>query len=281
MYYKILNTQIINENGDSLLIKAINKNDINLVDRLLKYEVAINHTNSRGYTALMYACINKDSQTVKKLLEQGASLEIYNQEKVNALMYALKFNDKKSVTYLIEQGAALINQESPESSPILTAMQTKDLMDFILNSSEEVRTKVESQISLITSLSKKQVEEILSHKQTALEPKKTMMDGKNKVFTKENVKLMNCEIELEYGFYLIVDETEDYLSTYRISTYRTPKCLPIRVNNRGGFVLTNEVILFNNIEYEDRSHVKGSQYEMIIKAYQKGNHEINDLNIEY
>jgi ankyrin repeat protein len=277
-FVKLLNLDVVNENGDSLLIKAINKEDTRMVERLLTSSIDINIRNQKGLTALMYACINKNAKLVKQLMDYGATLDLFSHEGYNALMYAIKFNDQKSVKILIEQGAKFIDENEGDMPIVVAYHYNREMIDYLVQliGKEDLIKQVEASPHL-SRLVKEGLLQILKKDEKANSIKKTA-DGRNKIFVKKQVQLLDGETE-EFSFYLIVDESEDHISAYRILLNREGKCIPIRLANKTAFVNLTELFHFKYVSLDHAITLK-KNYQMILNEFVKGNHEINELNLD-
>ena len=83
------------------LVDAINNNDINAVQKLLKKGENPNSQDASGLTALMLATINNNYEIVNKLIEKGADIN-YISNGHTALYYA-----KPGIRDLLEYRGAI------------------------------------------------------------------------------------------------------------------------------------------------------------------------------
>ena len=99
-YFKALtdiNAQ--DSNGNTALILAVMRKQIELVKFLLKVGVNVNKQNNNGNTALMFAASGNHSEIVNILLDHNADVNIINNSGHKALSYAQKFlGDQAAVT---------------------------------------------------------------------------------------------------------------------------------------------------------------------------------------
>jgi len=94
-----------NITGDSLLILAVKKGDIDVVEYLLDRGVDIDHSNTSGNTALLWASYYGNVDMVKLLLDMGANIDKVNNVGTSSLMWGVRRNNIEIVEYLLEKGA--------------------------------------------------------------------------------------------------------------------------------------------------------------------------------
>ena len=87
------------------LVLAVEKGDVKIIKKLLKYSVDLNETNLKGYTPLTIAVIQSDKKAVQILIEHGA--DVYHPDKngMTALQYAQEFEDEEMIKLLKNAGA--------------------------------------------------------------------------------------------------------------------------------------------------------------------------------
>ena len=97
--FDFLNGQ--NENGDTILIAAIQHHSLNSARILLTKGAYINAVNDRKRTALHYAAALGDEDSIKLLLTMGANFNLKDDQGMTALDYA-QANYKNNASNIIE-----------------------------------------------------------------------------------------------------------------------------------------------------------------------------------
>ncbi|MCI0505463.1 MAG: ankyrin repeat domain-containing protein [Gammaproteobacteria bacterium] len=94
------------EDGKSILVYAIEKQNRSIINKLIKHGVDVNHKREPdGATPLIVAAQLGDYQSVNSLIIAGARVEDYNQAKCTALIVAAKENNMNIVKKLLSVGA--------------------------------------------------------------------------------------------------------------------------------------------------------------------------------
>lgn len=118
------NPNLINKDGESLLMIAISNKDIVTINLLLKYGAKVNYRNNaqvsydeegrsnvmrllflKGLSPLDYAVMVKNPNIVNLLLEAGATLKTKKDDMQNILYTATKVGDIKMIRFLLDKGA--------------------------------------------------------------------------------------------------------------------------------------------------------------------------------
>ncbi|KAK2818459.1 hypothetical protein FQN49_007876 [Arthroderma sp. PD_2] len=109
-HYSNLNVSITTLHGETLLHRAANGNQVEIVERLLADGTRINDTSSSGWTALIFALSEtlggeKMLQVVNLLLDHGANVKASTEEGWTALHRAADVSDRhhEGVTALVER----------------------------------------------------------------------------------------------------------------------------------------------------------------------------------
>ncbi|MEI0603851.1 ankyrin repeat domain-containing protein [Brachyspira alvinipulli] len=110
---------ITNSNGISVLYDAIDHNNIEYIEELIKYGVNLNvrlpdnYTNNlSGATPLLYSIYKNNSYITKLLIENGANINIKDFKTWNSVMYAAAFSDINTLAMLAEMNNRLINAKT-------------------------------------------------------------------------------------------------------------------------------------------------------------------------
>ena len=95
----------VNNVGNTALIKAAQKSLFHIVKCLIEKGADVNAANSNGDTPLLISLRNGCAPIANLLIKEGANINSINQSGQTALMYAAKMNDFKTVRLLFELGA--------------------------------------------------------------------------------------------------------------------------------------------------------------------------------
>ena len=122
---KLCGLNSYNKSGWTLLQKAVNDNDTNMVEFLISNGADLNKTsNGNGYTALELAVANDRGVIAKKLLEAGADPNVNIAIGDTALNEALKAGANNStIELLLQYGAKLNTLRSCVCEAVLAAAQ--------------------------------------------------------------------------------------------------------------------------------------------------------------
>ena len=94
----------VNENGFSPLIIATYKNQIKVVEFLLKNNAAVNFDSPEG-TALIGACYKGNFEIVELLIQNKANVNVVGGNNISPLIFAVQSKNKKLVKLLVQNGA--------------------------------------------------------------------------------------------------------------------------------------------------------------------------------
>jgi len=113
---------IQDENGNTALILAIQRNYIDIVKLLIEEGANLNIVNSNNVTALIYAVIKNKIDIVELLIKAGADLNIQDNNRSTALKYTIMFNEINIAKLLIENGADLNIQDDRDRTALIEAV---------------------------------------------------------------------------------------------------------------------------------------------------------------
>ena len=99
---KQTNLNVLNSNGENLLMLASINNQLPLVEKLIEKGADI---NKPGWTALHYAASKGHNEVIKALLEQQAYIDAESPNGTTPLMMAARYASPKTVKLLLEEGA--------------------------------------------------------------------------------------------------------------------------------------------------------------------------------
>jgi ankyrin repeat protein len=94
----------VNENGFSPLIISTYKNQIKVVEFLLKNNADVNFDSPEG-TALIGACYKGNFEIVKLLIQNKANVNVVGGNNISPLIFAVQSKNKKLVKLLVQNGA--------------------------------------------------------------------------------------------------------------------------------------------------------------------------------
>ena len=118
----------------ALIYAAFNtKDDINIVNALIKAGATLNYKNSSGDTPLILATRKKiNIDIVNSLVGAGSNVNIQNNDGMTALMYAARGRDISAVNILLE-GGSNINLQNNKGQTALDIAIEKNLSVDIIN----------------------------------------------------------------------------------------------------------------------------------------------------
>ncbi|ELP89263.1 hypothetical protein EIN_487650 [Entamoeba invadens IP1] len=131
-----------NTRGDSALYIACRKNNVKLVEKLVRYGGDVNITNTKQVTPLMVACFYMNLEIMQFLINAGAKIDRYDTEHSNCLHYMAKSTNFGNVTNYgpyfdyFRKSAMLAEAEDVHGNqPLHYALQSKfePLVNFLLN----------------------------------------------------------------------------------------------------------------------------------------------------
>lgn len=96
------NLDLANENGESPLMMAALKGDLEMARQLIERGAQVNRS---GWTPLHYAASGPSLPLLKLLLERGATIDAASPNDTTALMMAARYGTEDAVTVLLERGA--------------------------------------------------------------------------------------------------------------------------------------------------------------------------------
>lgn len=120
----------VNKNGETILISAINKNDIKTVELLLlqnNIDIEKPIEAQSKDTPLIIASKKGFEHIVKLLIKNGANVNKKNSYRENALIKAVNGGHKNIVILLIKNKAKINTKNSLEQTPLIIAVKRGDL----------------------------------------------------------------------------------------------------------------------------------------------------------
>lgn len=112
---------------DGILLEAINKNNVYLVNFALTLGANVNIQDINGLTALRHAAVNNYKEIVQLLLDKGADLNAQGHKKFTALMSAAinRHQAKEALEMLIKAGSDLNVQDDNGNTALMWAIMGK------------------------------------------------------------------------------------------------------------------------------------------------------------
>lgn len=129
--------------NDSMLFKAIDKGNIEMLDLLINSGADVNFKNEVGNTALM-KCARKDKvEYLEILIEKGAIVDEKNINGSTALVLAIQSRSINAVKYLVKNSADINIQNLEGMTPIMIAAKKgyRELVELLLNYSANITLK--------------------------------------------------------------------------------------------------------------------------------------------
>jgi ankyrin repeat protein len=118
------------KNGSTVLMSAALQDDVAFVNALLKKGAKVNLQTDNGLTAVMGAAFQGHVEIVNALLEKGANVNLQNSVNETALMWAAKTGHVEIVNVLLENGAN-VNSENYEGDTALTLAAENGYRDVV------------------------------------------------------------------------------------------------------------------------------------------------------
>jgi ankyrin repeat protein len=117
-----VNVNVAESDGTTALHWAVQKDDADLVDRLIKAGANVNARNDYGSTPMSEAAINGNVAIIDRLLKAGANVESPNDDGQTALMVIARTNNVEAARLLISKGANVNAVEKwREQTPLMWA----------------------------------------------------------------------------------------------------------------------------------------------------------------
>ncbi len=106
-----------NEEGNTLLLNAINGENEEIAQIYIPKVADINHQNEDGYSALTYAVIRHQDALIPVLLEAGANADVVDSEGNNLVFYAFdSFDEKEKASF--ESTMKMLKKEGVSMDPV-------------------------------------------------------------------------------------------------------------------------------------------------------------------
>jgi ankyrin repeat protein len=142
--------------GTTALMWAVHRDDVALVDRLLKAHADVKTVNSYGATALTEAAVYGDTGVIKKLLSAGADANVAGADGQTPLMIVARTSNVDAAEALVKHGAKVNTHEQWRNQTALiwaSAESQPAMVKFLLKHDAEVdaRTTVNTGVRQVTS----------------------------------------------------------------------------------------------------------------------------------
>ncbi len=106
-YLRVEDINVLNEEGQSLLIASIINEFDNAFDLLIKNYININAKDNHGNTALIYTILYNKLGYFKRLVREGANLNLTNSNGESALMISLNLKREEMTNILLDYNVSL------------------------------------------------------------------------------------------------------------------------------------------------------------------------------
>ena len=132
-----IDLNLLNGNGESPLMLAALKGELDLVEKMVKKGADVNKT---GWTPLHYAASNGHSAVIRLLLENYAYIDAESPNGSTPLMLASMYGSPESVKLLLDEGAdpLLKNQQNMTALQFAQRAQRVDSIELL---TQAVRSK--------------------------------------------------------------------------------------------------------------------------------------------
>lgn len=110
-----------------LIRAAINNDDRALVNELLVHEAPLSNVNSNGVSVLLSPIINKNNDLIILLAKYGISLNYHDTKGETPLLYAIKFSDTLVLRTLLDLGASPSMTDKSGNPPLMWAARSGDI----------------------------------------------------------------------------------------------------------------------------------------------------------
>ncbi|MDB2414645.1 ankyrin repeat domain-containing protein [Rickettsiales bacterium] len=127
----------------SPMIYAINDENIEVIEWLIKKNIDVNHRYEDNFTAIMFAALARKIDTVKFLFYAGADINATDKNGITPLMYAVKNGNKDIVKFLINAGADINAADKNGITPLMYAVKNgnKDTVEFLTDAGADINAK--------------------------------------------------------------------------------------------------------------------------------------------
>jgi ankyrin repeat protein len=142
-------------NGNTALIIAVDKNNLQIVQLLIAKGADINIKNNNGYTALIFAVGKNNLQIVQLLIAHGADVNIKNNNGYTALIFAIAKNNLLIATLLLENGANINIQNTKGATILINAIINKhlEILTFLIQKGADINIKdIQGNTALIIAI---------------------------------------------------------------------------------------------------------------------------------
>jgi len=128
-----INLNILNRQGESPLMLAALKGQLDLASQMVEKGADVNKT---GWTPLHYAASNSNLPLIKLLLENSAYIDAESPNGTTPLMMASMYGSAEAVKLLLEEGAdpQLKNQQGMTAIQFAQRANRKDVAELIAKS---------------------------------------------------------------------------------------------------------------------------------------------------
>ncbi|XP_059139285.1 serine/threonine-protein phosphatase 6 regulatory ankyrin repeat subunit B-like [Physella acuta] len=131
---------LVDEDGSSLLIKAVQSKQMEIVKFLLEKSVNIDQADDSQSTALHYACRSNSLEIVKLLVNAGAKIEVFNNESYTPFSEACKTSNREMMELLIKASSDINCVDTYQRTPLINSiMESKfALTQFLLEHGADI-----------------------------------------------------------------------------------------------------------------------------------------------
>lgn len=112
--------------GDTFFAWSTSRNNLEILDKLIKVGADVNLTSDDGYTSLQYAARKDNIEMVELLINAGADVnKIDKYENISSLHWAVKNNNIGMVKLLINASADVNSRDQHGKTPLKRALKIR------------------------------------------------------------------------------------------------------------------------------------------------------------
>lgn len=137
------NIKGIDENGQTPLFRAVSRNYIEGISKLVELGADVDAKDETGMTPLFEAAFYDNVESIVKLVEFGADVNATNDDLQTPLFYAASYNCVASITKLVELGAKINATDNHKMTPLFSAVffNSVDAIEKLINLGANIEAK--------------------------------------------------------------------------------------------------------------------------------------------
>lgn len=138
------NTDVVDENGNSILLLSAKAGDLIKIQRCLdEYHCSLLHSNYQKENCLMLAAESGNQSAVEYLIEKGMNPQLVNSKGENVLFYAVRSGKTNLVEYLLQHNLAITVQNTEKNTLLIPAVKSSNgqMIEFLLLNGVNIHQK--------------------------------------------------------------------------------------------------------------------------------------------